>query len=291
MPGSRIAHSARPSRWRGRAPRLLADGAPRRVQVQLVPEPPPISLPLSPRKERLLLLLGLLALAGCARDDLVHAVDEAQANAMLVVLEERGIAAGKDRDDARDGGWVVSVPSRDSTAARRVLSEHDLPRTAAPGIAEVFGKPGMVPSPIEERARYLHALSGELARSVEAIDGVAEARVHLALAPDDPLRAQAAPPPRAAVLVKVRPGLRGRVEPMADGIRALVAGAVAGLEAGTVSVVVSEASAAPVFAPAGPRSRPRRTLLLSGAALALISGSGLLAWPHRSRALALLRRG
>jgi type III secretion protein J len=260
------------------------------VQVQLVPKPPPVSLPLPPQKERLLLLLGLLALAGCARDEIVHAADEAQANAMLVVLEERGLDAEKERDDARDGGWVVSVPGRDSAAARRVLSEHDLPRTPAPGLGEVFGKPGLVPTPMEERARYLHALSGELARSVEAIDGVAEARVHLALAPEDPLRAQAAPPPRAAVLVKVRPGLRARVEPMTDGIRALVAGAVAGLEAATVSVVVSEAAAAPARAQASPAPGPRRTLLLSGAVLALVSGTGLLAWPHRSRALALLRR-
>jgi type III secretion protein J len=236
----------------------------------------------------LLLLLGLLALSGCARDEIVHAVDEAQANAMLVALDDRGLHAEKQRDGSRDGGWIVSVPGREAAAARRVLSEHDLPRTPAPGLGEVFGNPGMVPTPMEERARYLHALSGELARSVEAIDGVAEARVHLALAPDDPLRAQAAPPPRAAVLVKVRPGLRERVEPMTDGIRSLVAGAVAGLEAATVSVVVSEAAAAPLAQPAPPPRR--RPLLLTGAALALVTGTGLLAWPHRARALSLLRR-
>jgi type III secretion protein J len=170
-----------------------------------------------------------------------------------------------------------------------VLSEHDLPRRPAPGLGEVFGKPGMVPTPMEERARYLHALSGELARSVEAIHGVAEARVHLALAPDDPLRTAAAPPPRAAVLVKVRPGLRGRVDPMVDGIRALVAGAVAGLDAATVSVVLSEAAPAPLVAAAA--SPPRaRGVLLFGAALALVSGGGLLAWPYRGRVRALARR-
>ena len=290
---TRTPSSARsPSRAnRGTAPgtRLLDEGAPRGVRVQLVPDPAPVSLAASPGRERLLLLLGLLALAGCARDDLVHAVDEAQANAMLVALDDRGIRAEKQRDEGHDGGWVVSVARSEAAAARRILAEHDLPRTAAPGLGDVFGKPGMVPTPMEERARYLHALSGELARSVEAIDGVAEARVHLALAADDPLRAEAAPPPRAAVLVKVRPRSRERVEPMADGIRSLVAGAVAGLDATTVSVVVSEAATPPVVhAPAAPGRR--RPLLLASAGLALAAGAGLLVWPHRARVVALSRR-
>lgn len=259
------------------------------VRVQLVPEPRPVSVGEPARNQRLLLLLGLLALAGCAREEIVHAVDEAQANAMLVALDERGVAAEKQRDGSHDGGWIVSVRGGDAPSARRILSEHDLPRTRAPGLGEVFGKPGMVPTPMEERARYLHAMSGELARSVEAIDGVAEARVHLALAPDDPLRAQAPPPPRAAVLVKVRPGLRGRVEPMTDGIRSLVAGAVAALDPATVSVVVSEAAASPVAGPA-PAKRGGRLWLLSGAAVALVAGALLLTWPHRGRVAALLRR-
>jgi type III secretion protein J len=242
------------------------------------------------RRARLLAVLGLVALSGCARDEIVHAATEGQANAMLVALEERGIQARKVLDDARDGGWIVSVASRDAPAARRVLSEQDLPRTPAPGLGEVFGKPAMVPTPLEERARYLHALSGELARSVEAIDGVVEARVHLALAPDDPLRTQAAPPPRAAVLVKVRARQRARVEPMIDGIRLLVAGAVAGLDAATVSVVISEAAASPAAPAAASPHAWRRVALLSGAGLALLVGSTLLAWPYRARALSLVRR-
>jgi type III secretion protein J len=281
MPGTPLASPTDVAR----SPRLQP--AHPRAQRSRSPRPPA-----SPARLRRRALLVLLAggLAGCGRDPIVHAVDEAQANVMLVALEERGLAPAKEPDDDREGGWIVSVPSRDAAAARRVLSERDLPRTPAPGLAEVFGKPGMVPTPLEERARYLHALSGELARSVEAIDGVAEARVHLALAPDDPLRAEAAPPPRAAVLVKVRAGQRPRVEPMVDGMRSLVAGAVAGLDAATVSVVLSEA-AAPPPAPARPASPPwRRAALLGGAFVALVAGGGLLAWPYRDRVSSLARR-
>jgi type III secretion protein J len=140
----------------------------------------------------------------------------------------------------------------------------------------VFGKGSVVPTASEERALYLHALCGELARSVEAIDGVVEARVHLAPAPPDPLRSDPPPPARASVLVKILPGARARIEPQEAGIRALVAGAVAGLDPATVAVVVSEAGTA---ATAPPRERrPRRALwsLAAVAAALAVAVPGLL---------------
>lgn len=142
----------------------------------------------------------------------------------------------------------------------------------------------MVPTPTEERALYLHAVAGELARSVEAVDGVVTARVHLALPPVDPLRTGPAPAPRAAVLVKARPGARPRVEPLAPGIQALVAGAVAGLDPGSVSVVVTEGAA--VVGP--PRARPWRPLLLAAAGAAALGAAALLAWPCRGRIASLI---
>src|SRR6266540_2255324 len=113
--------------------------------------------------------IALIALSGCGREEILHGMEEAQANQVLVALDEGGV----------------------------------------------------------------------LARSVEAIDAVVEARVHLALPPQDPLRTEPAPPPRAAVLVKVRPGARARLDPLAPGIQALVAGAVAGLDAAAVAVVIA----------------------------------------------------
>ena len=125
-------------------------------------------------------------------------------------------------------------------------------------------------TPTEERARLLHALSGELARSVEALDGVVEARVHLAPTPDDPLRTGAAPAARAAVLVNVRAGQRQRIEPLLAGIQALVAGAVPGLDPAQVAVVLAEAST-----PAAPAPPPARSTVATGAAAAA-AGLGLL---------------
>ncbi len=215
---------------------------------------------MSPRR---LLLAAALALGGCRSEEILHGLDEGQANQVVVALDEGGVSALKRRDDGGEGTWRIEVSRADSSRAQRLLSERELPRRRPPGFGDVFGKGSVVPTASEERALYLHALSGELARSIEAIDGVVEARVHIALAPQDPLRLEAAPPPRAAVLVKVRPAARARVDPLAPGIQSLVAGSVAGLEPAAVSVVVTESAA---LSPARPRAR--RTALLAAAASA-----------------------
>ncbi len=131
----------------------------------------------------------LLLLAACGDEVLLHRLDEPQANQVLVALGEAGLPARKQREGSDDGTFTVAVRPSDAAAARSLLSARDLPRTRSPGFSELFGSPGLVPTPLEEHARYLHALSGELARTLEALDGVVGARVHLALAVPDPPRA------------------------------------------------------------------------------------------------------
>jgi type III secretion protein J len=218
--------------------------------------------------------LCLLAVLACSDEAVVHGLDERRANEVVVALEEAGVRSRKRREEGGEApAWAITVAAGDGPAAQRVLAERELPRERPAGFAEVFGKGSMVPTPVEERALYLYALAGELARSVEAIDGVVEARVHLALPPDDALRGDRAPPPRAAVLVKTRAGARGRVEPLAPGVRELVAGAVAGLDPAVVSVVVAEAGALPVTPPRRAAARPA-LLVLSAAALLGALGVG-----------------
>lgn len=223
-----------------------------------------------------------LALGGCADEEILHGLAEAQANEVLVALDEAEIPASKRREDGADAGWMISVAPGDAGRAQRVLAERSLPRARPAGFAEVFSKGSMVPTPTEEHALYLHALGGELARSVEAIDGVVEARVHLGLPQPDPLRPGERPSPRAAVLVKCRPASCDAVRGLAPGIRALVAGAADGLDAAAVSVVIAEgAEAAPRPPPTPPRWRTRA--LVGLAASAALGAAALAAAGVRGR--------
>jgi type III secretion protein J len=229
--------------------------------------------------------LLLCLLSGCGGDEILHGLEEVQANQVLVALGEGGIQATKRREEGTEGGWMVWVPAPEAARARRILAERELPRLRTQGIAEVFGKGSMVPSNVEERALYHHALAGELSRSVQAIDGVVEARVHLALPAPDPMRPEAPRAARAAVLVKCRPEVRAQVEALAPGIRSLVAGAAEGLDPAAVSVVIAEAGSSR----ASPE-RPARPIRLLAAASLLAAALGLalaaLAWRARRRAVA-----
>ncbi len=230
---------------------------------------------------RRVLVLLLAGLASCADEEILHGLDERQANEVLVALDERGIASSKAREDGVEERWRVDVAHGDAAAAQRMLAERDLPRARPPGFGDVFAKSSMLPTPTEEHARYLHALGGELARSVESIDGVVEARVHLGLRQPDPLRPGERASPRGAVLVKCRAAACGAVHALEGGIRAIVAGAVDGLDPAAVSVVFAEAaeSAAP------PRAAGRRgsVLLVALAVAAAIAALALSAPALRAR--------
>jgi type III secretion protein J len=232
---------------------------------------------------RIALLLCLLpVLAACGDEVLLHRLDEPQANQVLVALGEAGLQARKEREGSDDGTFTVSVRPAEAGVARSLLSARDLPRTRSPGFSELFGSPGLVPTPLEEQARYLHALSGELARTLESLDGVVGARVHLALPVPDPLRPDARRTPRASILVKCRADARGRLEEQVDGLRRMVAGAADGLDPASVAVVVAETAPSPparVHAPGNSRT----WLAGSALVLAVVLGAGALSMGRRRR--------
>lgn len=129
---------------------------------------------------RLKLMLVVLLLSGCGGVPLYSDLSEQQANEMQAVLMMAGISAEKKASP--DGKtWQLIVPSEHIPDAMSLLNEQGLPQTAAPTIADVFRKEGFVSSPVEEHARYVYALSQELANTIMQLDGVASARVHVAL--------------------------------------------------------------------------------------------------------------
>lgn len=168
-------------------------------------------------------------------------LDEPNANEAIAVLEQRGIAAEKSEESSSgEARFAIEVGRGDFGAAIAALREAGIPRHDDPGIAETYRESSLVPSETEDRARYHAAIAGELARTLERVAGVTDARVHLALPAADPLLADDdAPRAHASVLLTVR----GPTPISADEVRALIAGAVDGLSTESVAVVTSPAPA------------------------------------------------
>ncbi len=181
-------------------------------------------------------VLATMLAAGC-ESAVQGGLTETEANRIVVALQAERIGARKEPEagGGQEATWQVVVPADEVGVALQVLRANNLPRQEDPGFEEVFGAGSMVPTATEERARWIAAVSGELSRSLEAIDGVLDARVHIAL-PDERefLLDEQRPKPRASVLLKYE-GEKPPYDPAA--VQQLVAGAVQGLDPAQVAVV------------------------------------------------------
>jgi len=184
------------------------------------------------RRSALPALVGLsLLLAGCSRADLYSKLSEGQANDMIAVLQSAGISANK--QDNGEAGWSVSTGQGDFARAIAVLHAQGYPREDFASLGTVFKKEGFVSSPTEERARLNYGMSQELAHTLSDIDGVVQARVHLALPQNEPLSDQKQPA-SASVFIKYRPGTN--IDAQIGKIKALIVNSVEGLSYDNVSV-------------------------------------------------------
>lgn len=143
--------------------------------------------------------LCLLLLTGCSdRTDLFSGLSELDANEVIAALGEHHITAHKRSEKT---GVVVAIDPAEINRAVRVLEAAGLPRRARTSLGEIFKKEGVISTPLEERARYIYALSQELESTLSQIDGVIVARVHVVLperiAPGEPVQ-----PASAAVFIK-----------------------------------------------------------------------------------------
>jgi type III secretion protein J len=186
------------------------------------------------------LVLAILAmLLGACSSDVASGLSEDQAQEALAALSRAGVAATREAE-AGEGQkaphFKLVVPTADVGRAAEVLRSEGLPRPPARGFAETYASPGMIPSPTEEHARYLKALSGEIAAQLERFESVIHASVIVTMPVPDPL----APPdvargkPSASVLLKLRAGSSPPAE--AD-VKRLVAAAVEGLAPDGVAIV------------------------------------------------------
>lgn len=217
-----------------------------------------------------LLALGLCALlAACGgRVDLMAAIPEDEANEILSALLDAGI--GADKVPGKEGAVGVRVDGDKVARALELLRERGLPRERYAGMGQVFRKEGLISSPLEERARYIYALSQELSSTLSKIDGVVTARVHVVL-PERGAAGEAGVPSTAAVFIKHQDGYN--LDIIQPQIRRLVTNSIPGLTADRVSVVFVSAQPRSAAAAASPLDQVMGFAVAPGSAAAL---SGLL---------------
>lgn len=187
--------------------------------------------PFRKRLQLVALLPLLLALVGC-KADLYTKVQEREANEMLAVLLKNGVDAL--RVAAKDGTITIQVEQTQIASAIDLLNGEGLPRHAFKSLGEVFSAAGLIASPIEERARYVYALSEELSRTISDIDGVLSARVHVVLPKNDLLRRDTTP---SSASVFIRHDSRANLSILLPQIKMLVANSIEGLSYDKVAVI------------------------------------------------------
>ncbi|HEY1956527.1 MAG TPA: hypothetical protein VGH28_12975 [Polyangiaceae bacterium] len=241
------------------------------------------------------LALGLVAaLSGC-NVAVANNLDEDDANRIVLALDQSNIDATKEVDPQSEGKERVIVARDDVARALAAMREQELPRPRPVGVLDSMDKGALVPSQTAEHAQYVAGVAGDLERTLESVDGVLGARVHLNLPENDPLRDDPHPKATASVLLEHR----GATPPLTQGaIQKLVAGGVAGLAPEDVSVVMV-ARAAPAIrgeaelAHVGPiavaRGSVRMLQATLGALVVLVAGlafAALLLWVRLGRARA-----
>lgn len=147
-------------------------------------------------------------------------------------VEQQIGAAGIPYQLTQDGSGL-QVPAEQLDKARMAVAAKGMPASGRLGF-ELFDKPNWVGSEFDERVNYQRALEGELEHTVESLDAVAKARVHLVL-PKQSYFAAEEHPATASVVLKLRHPVLSREQ--ASSIRSLVAGAVENLHPDQVTLI------------------------------------------------------
>lgn len=217
-----------------------------------------------------LLALPLLAALAACGVPVAGGLDEADANRIVVALDHAAIDATKESDPVVEGKFRVMVTRDDAARALGTMRSEDLPRPHATGVMDTVDKGALVPSAAQEHAELVAGMAGDLARTLEGVDGVLAARVHLNIATPDPLRFGPTPKTTASVLLEHR----GVTPPLTEtAVARLVAGGVPDLALADVAVVFVPRAALPIATESelrhvGPIAVARGSMRLLQAALA-----------------------
>jgi len=161
--------------------------------------------------------------------DNISAMDS---GAMTAKLDEAKIPYEVSSDGTR-----IMVPDSEVGKARMMLARDGLPNGGTMGYEIFDQQSGFGTTSFVQNINQVRALEGELSRTIDAVQGVQSARVHLVL-PERELFSRESRPASASVFLALKPGAgldRGNIL----AIQSLVASAVPQLKAQGVTVIDS----------------------------------------------------
>ncbi len=175
----------------------------------------------------------LVLLTGC-KTELYSNLAEKDANSMLSILLNNKIDSEK-VFDKKAGAYFLHVEKSQIPQAVQLLKQHGYPKEKIATVGELFKKEGLISSPLEERTRFIFALSQSVQETLSQIDGVLVARVHVVLPENNPIDKEVKPS-SASVFIKYNPAYR--LEDMKSDIKLIVEKSIEGLTYDKVSVVM-----------------------------------------------------
>jgi type III secretion protein J len=187
-------------------------------------------------------LVGCVVFLTACAVPVAGGLEEGDANRIVAALDRASIEGTKESDPTVEGKFRITVMKDDAQRAILAMQSEGLPRARTPGVLDALDKGALVPSAAEEHAELVAGMAGDLERTLDGVDGVLSARVHLNVPPVDPLSGSAPPKTTASVLVEHR----GATPPLGEAaIARLVAGGVRGLLPTDVAVVMVARPAPP----------------------------------------------
>lgn len=130
-------------------------------------------------------------------------------------------------------GTNILVPSKNVHDARLDLATQGLPR-GQKGF-EIFDDSKLGVTEFQNKVNYLQALQGELTRTIEQINAVEKARVHIVL-PEDSLYKKNEKPATASIMLRLRPNVELTKKEI-KGIVNLAAHSIQGLQPENITIV------------------------------------------------------
>ena len=161
------------------------------------------------------------------------------------------------RIDAGKQGVNILIPSEKLADTRLSMASSGLPSSGRLGF-EIFDQSDFAATEFTEQIKYARALEGELERSIQLIESIEKARVHITF-PKDSVFLESRRPAKASVMVKLREN-RDLSRRNITAITMLVARAVEVLEPDSVTLLDMEGNLLDLEKPAEDRQRDEAAL-------------------------------